>query len=68
LFKAIPSAKDHGNLETSIIEDDDAGRKFSDLLLQKQAEGVQVNLIYGGLGSYRPPGNRVSPFPFPAPR
>jgi len=52
MFKAIQNAKDHINLETFILEDDEVGRKFADLLLQKQAEGVQVNLIYDSLGSY----------------
>jgi cardiolipin synthase A/B len=55
MFKAIQNAKDHINLESYIIEDDEAGHKFSDLLLQKQAEGVQVNLIYDSLGSYSTP-------------
>jgi cardiolipin synthase A/B len=55
MFKAIQNAKDHINLETFIIEDDDVGRKFSDLLMKKQAEGVQVNLIYDSLGSYSTP-------------
>jgi cardiolipin synthase len=55
MFKAIPNARDHINLETFIIEDDEVGRKFSDLLLQRQAEGVQVNLIYDSLGSYSTP-------------
>ena len=51
MFKAIHNAKDHINLESYIIEDDETGRKFSDLLLQKQAEDVQVNVIYDSLGS-----------------
>ena len=55
MFKAIQSARDHINLETFIIDDDDVGRKFSDLLLKKQAEGVQVNLIYDSVGSYANP-------------
>jgi cardiolipin synthase len=55
MFKAIQNAKDHINLETFIIEDDEVGRKFADLLLQKQAEGVQVNLIYDSVGSYSTP-------------
>src|SRR5512143_4356445 len=46
MFKAIQSAKDHINFETYMFDDDDLGRRFADLLLQKQAEGVQVNLIY----------------------
>lgn len=55
MFAAIRNAKDHINLESYIIEDDEAGRTFSDLLLQKQAEGVQVNIIYDGLGSMNTP-------------
>jgi cardiolipin synthase A/B len=55
MFKAIRNAKDHINLETFIIEDDEVGRKFADLLLQKQSEGVQVNLIYDSIGSYSTP-------------
>jgi len=51
MFKAIQNAKEHINLESYIFEDDETGRKFSDLLLQKQAEGVQVNVIYDSLGS-----------------
>jgi cardiolipin synthase len=55
MFKAIQNAVDHINLETFIIEDDEVGRKFADLLLQKQAEGVQVNLIFDSVGSYSTP-------------
>jgi cardiolipin synthase len=55
MFKAMQSARDHINLETFIIDDDDVGREFSDLLLKKQAEGVQVNLIYDSVGSYTNP-------------
>jgi len=55
MFQAIQTAKDHINLETFIIEDDAVGRKFADLLLQKQAESVQVNLIYDSIGSFSTP-------------
>jgi cardiolipin synthase len=55
MFKAMQNAGDHINLETFIIEDDEVGRKFADLLLQKQAEGVRVNLIYDSMGSYSTP-------------
>jgi len=55
MFKAMQSARDHINLETYIIDDDDVGRKFSDLLLKKRAEGVQVNLIYDSVGSFNNP-------------
>ena len=55
MFKAIQDAKDHINLESYIIEDDETGRKFSDLLLRKQAEGLQVNIIYDSVGSMNTP-------------
>jgi cardiolipin synthase len=55
MFKAIQDAKDHINLETFIIEDDETGRRFADLLLHKQAEGVQVNLIFDSVGSVSTP-------------
>src|SRR5271157_2887135 len=57
MFKAVDNARDHINIETYTIEDieDETGRKFADLLLQKQAEGLQVNLIYDSLGSFSTP-------------
>lgn len=55
MFKAIRNARDHINIESYIIEDDDVGRKFADLLLQKQGQGVQVQLIYDSLGSMNSP-------------
>ena len=55
MFKAIENAEDHINLESYIIEDDETGRKFADLLLQKEADGVQVNIIYDSVGSFKTP-------------
>ncbi|MFH1976073.1 MAG: cardiolipin synthase [Pseudomonadota bacterium] len=55
MFKAMQTAKDHINVESYIIEDDDTGRQFADLLLQKQAKGVQVNVIYDSMGSMNTP-------------
>jgi cardiolipin synthase len=55
MFKIMENAKDHINLESYIIEDDETGRKFADLLLQRQADGVQVNLIYDSVGSINTP-------------
>jgi cardiolipin synthase len=51
MFEAIRGAKDHINLETFILEDDEIGKNFTELLLQKQAQGVQVNIIYDSMGS-----------------
>ncbi len=55
MFKAIQNAKDHINLETFIFEDDEVGRRFADLLLQKHSEGVQINLIYDSVGCLHTP-------------
>ena len=55
MFKAIQAAKDHIHLESYIIEDDEAGRKFSEMLLKKRVEGVQVHLIYDSIGSMYTP-------------
>lgn len=55
MFGAIRQAKDHINLETYIIEDDATGHEFSDLLMQAQARGVQVNLIYDSVGGINTP-------------
>jgi cardiolipin synthase len=53
MFAAINAARDHINLETYIFEDDEVGRKFADVLLAKQAAGVQVHLIYDSVGSIK---------------
>jgi cardiolipin synthase len=55
MFESIRGAKDHINLETFILEDDEVGKKFTDLLLKKQADGVQVNIIYDSVGSITTP-------------
>ncbi|RPJ02040.1 MAG: cardiolipin synthase B, partial [Deltaproteobacteria bacterium] len=55
MFKVIRSAKDHINFETFIFEDDEVGRRFAEVLLEKQAEGVQVNLIYDSVGCLNTP-------------
>jgi cardiolipin synthase len=51
MHAAIRSARDHINLETYILEDDEIGRQLSDLLIDKQKAGVQVNTIYDSVGS-----------------
>ncbi len=55
MFDAIRAARDHIHLQSYIIEDDAVGQRFADLLLQKQAEGVQVNLIYDSVGAIQTP-------------
>jgi cardiolipin synthase len=55
MFAAIEGARDHINLETFILEDDEVGRRFAEALLEKQRQGIQVNLIYDGVGSLSTP-------------
>jgi cardiolipin synthase A/B len=51
MFEAIQNARAQIDLESFIFEDDQTGRRFADLLLQKRTEGVQVHLIYDSLGT-----------------
>lgn len=53
--EAIRNAKDHIHLEIFIFRDDKVGRPLADLLIAKQAQGVQVRLIYDGFGSRKTP-------------
>lgn len=55
MFAAIRTAKHHINVESYIIDDDEVGQRFADLLIERQAQGVQVNLIYDSLGAFGTP-------------
>lgn len=55
MSEAIQNARDHVNVETFILAADNIGRGFADLLARKAAEGVRVNLIYDGVGSFATP-------------
>ncbi|MDO8597547.1 MAG: hypothetical protein Q7R45_13100, partial [Sulfuricaulis sp.] len=55
MFAAIRKAQDHINLESFIIDDDEIGRQFADLLLELQERGVQVNVIYDSVGGLNTP-------------
>jgi cardiolipin synthase len=57
VFEAIEQARHHVNLEYYTLEDVEfSGRTLSDLLLQKRAAGVAVNVIYDSYGSSNTPG------------
>jgi cardiolipin synthase len=56
MFEAIETARDHVNLEFYIIEGDEVGQRFSEVLLRKAAEGVAVNLMYDSVGCNGTPG------------
>ena len=55
MFAAIRAAQHNINLETYIFEDGEIGQKFADLLLEKQAAGVVVNVLYDSVGSLATP-------------
>ena len=55
MFAAIRNARHHINLETYIIEDDEVGREFTELLIAMRKKGVQVSMIYDSVGSLGTP-------------
>lgn len=55
MFEAIRAARDHVNVETYILAGDEVGEKLADRLIEKQSEGVQVNLLYDSVGSMGTP-------------
>jgi cardiolipin synthase len=55
MFAAIRKARDHINLETYIFDDGESGQKFAELLLERQAAGVQVNVIHDSVGTLLTP-------------
>lgn len=55
MIKAIEAARDHINMETYIIDDDEVGQRFADALIARQLKGVQVNLIRDSVGTLGTP-------------
>ena len=55
MVAAIEAAQDHINMETYILDDDEVGQRFSQALLAKQAQGVQVNLMHDSVGTLGTP-------------
>ena len=55
MFAAITAAKDHINMETYLLEDDEVGQRFAQALIDKQQQGVQVNLIRDSVGTFTTP-------------
>ncbi|MDF2547230.1 MAG: cardiolipin synthase [Anaerosolibacter sp.] len=51
VFETIKKAKKHIHIEYFILKDDVIGTKFKELLIQKRREGVEVRLLYDGLGT-----------------
>ena len=55
MLAAIQSARDHINMETYIFDDDEIGQRFAQALIDKQQQGVQVNLIRDSVGTLGTP-------------
>jgi len=50
--EAIAAARDHVHVETYIFADDDLGTRFAELLIEKRRVGVEVRVLYDGVGSW----------------
>jgi cardiolipin synthase len=55
MYTAILEAKDHVNMETYVMDDDEVGQRFAQVLIQKQQQGIQVNLIRDSAGTFNTP-------------
>ena len=55
MYAAIQAARDHINMETYILDDDEVGQRFAQVLIAKQQQGVQVNLIRDSVGTLDTP-------------
>ena len=55
MLKAIKAAKNSINFETYIFDQDELGEKFADALIQKQKEGVTVNVLVDAVGTIAVP-------------
>ncbi|MEO6291652.1 MAG: phospholipase D-like domain-containing protein [Burkholderiaceae bacterium] len=55
MYAAILEAKDHINMETYAMDDDEVGQRFAQILIEKQQQGIQVNLIRDSAGTLNTP-------------
>ena len=51
MLEAITSARNNINLETYIFDQDELGLKFADALIERQQQGVTVNILYDSVGT-----------------
>jgi cardiolipin synthase A/B len=61
MLDAINGATTHVNIEIFKFENDEIGRRFIDALVEKQLEGVSVNIIYDSAGSLNTPASFFDP-------
>ena len=55
MMAAASNAKSTINLETYIFDQDEVGLQFADVLIQKQKQGVTVNVLYDAVGTIGTP-------------
>lgn len=53
MIEAMSQAEEHIHIEFFIVRDDHIGEKFKNLLMKKAEEGLEIRLMYDGLGSRR---------------
>lgn len=51
MLEAMEAAQDHIHMEYYTIRDDEIGREFQRTMIRKAREGVEVRLLYDGIGS-----------------
>ncbi len=52
MFEAMKNAKHHIHIEFYIIEEGKVGNELREILIQKVKEGVEVRILYDGVGSW----------------
>lgn len=52
MYRSIEGARSHIHLQSYIFENDRTGEMFAQLLMNKAKEGVEVRVIYDGVGSF----------------
>lgn len=57
LFNDIKNAKKYVHLEYYIIRNDSLGKKLAEILGDKASEGVEVRILYDGMGCHELPSN-----------
>lgn len=53
IFESLEKAEKQIHIESFIIRDDNLGNIFKKLLIKKAKEGLEIRLIYDGVGSWR---------------
>ena len=50
MLEAMEGAKEHIHLQSFIVEDDETGKRFKELMIKKAKEGIEVRFLYDGYG------------------